>query len=53
MVGDTVSELAMARKAGAALCVGITGGAGSAEELQPHADVLIDDIGEIRPGGVR
>jgi len=53
MVGDTVSDLAMARKAGAALCVGITGGAGSAEELQPHADVLIDDIGEIRPGGVR
>tara|TARA_B100000686_G_C16560327_1_gene847405 strand:- start:226 stop:993 length:768 start_codon:yes stop_codon:yes gene_type:complete len=51
MVGDTVSDLSMARKAGAALCVGITGGAGSAEELQPHADVLIDDIDEIRPTG--
>ena len=49
MVGDTVSDLAMARRAGAALCVGITGGAGSPEELQPHADVLISDISEIRP----
>jgi len=49
MVGDTVSDLTMARRAGAALCVGITGGAGSPEELQPHADVLIGDISEIRP----
>ena len=53
MVGDTVSDLAMARKAGVALSVGITGGAGSAEELAPHADVLIEDIGEIRPAGPR
>jgi phosphoglycolate phosphatase len=53
MVGDTVSDLAMARKAGAALSVGITGGAGSAEELAPHADVLIEDIGEICPAGPR
>ena len=49
MVGDTVSDLTMARRAGAALCVGITGGAGSPEELQPHADILIGDISEIRP----
>ena len=49
MVGDTVSDLTMARRAGVALCVGITGGAGSPEELQPHADVLIGDISEIRP----
>ena len=49
MVGDTVSDLAMARKAGAALCVGVTGGAGSVAQLQPHADVLIEDIGQIRP----
>ena len=49
MVGDTVSDLAMARKAGAALCVGVTGGAGSVAQLQPHADVLIGDIGQIRP----
>ena len=53
MVGDTVSDLAMARKAGTALCVGITGGAGSAEELASHADVLINDIGEIRPAVLR
>lgn len=49
MVGDTVSDLAMARKAGAALCVGVTGGAGSIEQLQPHADVLIGDVGQICP----
>jgi|TARA_B100000315_G_scaffold19152_2_gene16895 HAD superfamily hydrolase (TIGR01549 family) len=49
MVGDTVSDLTMARKAGAGLCVGITGGAGSPAELQAHADVLIGDISEIRP----
>lgn len=52
MVGDTVSDLTMARKAGAALCVGITGGAGSPDELQLHADVLIGDISEIRPAPV-
>ena len=49
MVGDTVSDLAMARKAGVALCVGVPGGAGSVEQLQPHADVLIEDVGQIRP----
>ncbi len=50
MVGDTVSDMVMARNAGVFLGVGITGGAGSDEELAAHADVLIKDISEIYPG---
>jgi phosphoglycolate phosphatase-like HAD superfamily hydrolase len=49
MVGDTVSDMVMSRRAGAGLSVGITGGAGTHDELAAHADVLIDDISEIRP----
>ena len=49
MVGDTVSDMVMSRRAGAALSVGITGGAGTDDELAAHADVLIDNISQIRP----
>ena len=49
MVGDTVSDMVMSRRAGAALSVGITGGAGTDDELAAHADILIDDISQIRP----
>jgi phosphoglycolate phosphatase len=46
MVGDTVSDLKMAKAAGA-MAVGITGGAGSREELEQQADVVIDSLEEI------
>ncbi|MBT7965296.1 MAG: HAD family hydrolase, partial [Proteobacteria bacterium] len=49
MVGDTVSDLMMAKNAGAKCCVGILGGAGSADQLQAFADFLIEDIREIQP----
>ena len=49
MVGDTVSDLMMAKNAGAKCCVGILGGAGSADQLLGFADFLIEDIGEIQP----
>ena len=49
MVGDTVSDMVMSRRAGAGLSVGITGGAGTDEELAAHADVLIDNISQIQP----
>jgi phosphoglycolate phosphatase-like HAD superfamily hydrolase len=49
MVGDTVSDMVMSRRAGAGLSVGITGGAGTDDELAAHADVLIDNISQIRP----
>jgi len=44
MVGDTVSDLEMARQAGVALTVGITGGADKKAELEPHADVLLSSV---------
>ena len=46
MVGDTVSDLLMAKAAGA-VAVAITGGAGSREELEQQADVVIDSLEEI------
>ncbi|MCP4952111.1 MAG: HAD family hydrolase [Proteobacteria bacterium] len=49
MVGDTVSDLMMAKNAGAKCCVGILGGAGSTDQLQAFADFLIEDIREIQP----
>ena len=49
MVGDTVSDLMMAKNAGAKCCVGILGGAGSEDQLTALADFLIEDIGEIQP----
>jgi HAD superfamily hydrolase (TIGR01549 family) len=47
MVGDTVSDLKMAKAAGA-MAVAVTGGAGNREELEQQADVVIDSLEEIR-----
>jgi len=41
--------MVMSRRAGAGLSVGITGGAGTDDELAAHADVLIENISQIRP----
>ena len=49
MVGDTVSDLEMARQAGVALTVGITGGADKTVELESHADVLLSSVGGLVP----
>jgi len=49
MVGDTVSDLKMARQAGVALTVGITGGADKTTELEPHADVLLSSVDSLVP----
>nr|ADI22867.1 predicted phosphatases [uncultured gamma proteobacterium HF0500_32L01] len=46
MVGDTVSDLEMAKTVGA-VAVAITGGAGSRSELEQQADVVIDSLEEI------
>ena len=46
MVGDTVSDIRMAKTAGA-VAVAVTGGAGSREELEQQADVVIDSLEEI------
>ena len=49
MVGDTVSDLKMGRKAGVALTVGITGGADKASDLGPYADVLLSSVDSLVP----
>jgi len=46
MVGDTVSDLKMAKGAGA-MAVAITGGAGGRSELEQQADIMIDSLEEI------
>lgn len=47
MVGDTVADLEMARRAGYALAVGVTSGTSSAEILAPYADLVITRADEI------
>lgn len=48
MVGDTLGDLTTGTNAGAACRIGVLSGAGRADELAPHADVLIASIDEIR-----
>jgi phosphoglycolate phosphatase len=44
MVGDTVVDMVMAKRAGLACAVGVTSGALDEASLRPHADVVIADI---------
>ncbi|MBM4465425.1 MAG: HAD family hydrolase, partial [Chloroflexi bacterium] len=57
VVGDTVADLLMARRAGAGLCVGVLSGVGDPALLAAHADVVLRSIDEIgigeRLGSVR
>lgn len=48
MVGDTTSDLQMARRAGLGLAIGVTSGANSAEALDPFADCVVPDIHAIQ-----
>jgi phosphoglycolate phosphatase-like HAD superfamily hydrolase len=52
MVGDTLGDLIMAERAGAGLRVGVLTGAGTREELAPHADVVLDSVDDIRVAAV-
>jgi phosphoglycolate phosphatase len=47
VVGDTVADLLMARRAGAGLGVAVLTGAGEREQLAAHADVVLGSIDEI------
>lgn len=47
VVGDTVSDLKMARAAGAGLAVGVLSGVSSAKDLVGIADVLLDSLDEL------
>jgi phosphoglycolate phosphatase len=45
MVGDTSSDLRMARAAGAGRAIGVASGVTSAAELGPDADIVLDHVG--------
>lgn len=47
VVGDTASDMKMAREAGAGLAVGMLSGVSSAKDLAGFADVLLDSIDEL------
>ena len=51
MVGDTVGDMVMARRAGYRLAVGVTSGALGRDALAPYADQVIDSIHEIEVTG--
>lgn len=51
MIGDTIADLQMARRAGLAMAVGVTSGALTAELLAPHADAVVRDVHEVQPVG--
>jgi phosphoglycolate phosphatase len=47
MVGDTPSDLSMARQAGAGLVVAVLSGVGTATDLAPHADLVLESVGAL------
>jgi phosphoglycolate phosphatase-like HAD superfamily hydrolase len=47
MIGDSASDVAMGRAAGAALVIGVLSGVGTAAELEPYADEIIPSIGAL------
>jgi HAD superfamily hydrolase (TIGR01509 family) len=50
VVGDTLGDLLMARRAGAGLRVAVLTGAGDPAKLAQHADVVLTSVDEIRAG---
>lgn len=48
MVGDTVTDMVMATRAGAGQRAGVLSGVGTAKMLGPHTDVLLRSIAEIQ-----
>ena len=47
IVGDTMGDLLMGRRAGAGFKAAVLTGAGTSDLLSPHADVVLDSIDEI------
>ena len=50
MVGDSVSDVAMGRAAGAGLVVGVLSGVGTSADLALDADVIVPSIGDLLAG---
>lgn len=47
VVGDAVHDLEMGRRAGLGLKIGVTTGTSPREDLAPHADVVLEELGEL------
>ncbi len=47
MVGDAIGDLVTAQRAGAALAIAVLSGAAHRNQLEPHADAVLDHIGHI------
>lgn len=47
VVGDTTSDMKMARSAGAGLAVGVLSGVSNARDLAPFADLLIESVEDL------
>jgi phosphoglycolate phosphatase len=47
VIGDTITDLKMARAAGVGLAVGVLSGVSNARDLIPFADVLIESVEEL------
>jgi phosphoglycolate phosphatase len=47
MVGDTVTDMEMGRRAGVGCRLGVLTGASSRDELAAHADVILDSVNQI------
>jgi len=47
VIGDTTSDLKMARAAGAGLGIGVLSGVSSAKDLIPYANVIIDSVDDL------
>ena len=45
MVGDTIADLDLAKSAGLGAAVGVLSGVGRREHLEPHADILVGNMG--------
>jgi len=49
MVGDTLADMGMGRSARLGATVGVLSGVAERHELHPHADHLVEDVGEVVP----
>ena len=47
MIGDSVHDLGVAPSSGAALAIGVLTGPAGRSDLEPHADHVLDSIGEL------
>ena len=49
MVGDTLADMGMGRSARLGATVGVLSGVAESHELRPHADHLMEDVGDLLP----